>query len=74
MASPATAVGAHFGLLDAEAIWSAFGEFPDDPDKAINAYAPGGKLRASQIYQRSKEVSLPYKFNEGDDIESIRMG
>jgi hypothetical protein len=28
-------------------------------DKAIKAYEPGGKLRALQLYKRSKEVSRP---------------
>lgn len=61
MASPRTAAGAHTGVLDAAALLEAFSHHPgkEGIDEAIRAYEPGGKLRARQLYQRSKEVSRP---------------
>ena len=63
MASPRTAAGAHTGILDVAALAEAFSQHRNrdrgtiDIDAAIRAYEPGGKLRARQLYQRSKEVS-----------------
>lgn len=61
MASPRTAAGAHTGILDAAGLLEAFTAHPgiECIDEAIAAYEPGGKLRALQLYRRSKEVSRP---------------
>ena len=61
MASPRTAAGAHTGILDAVGLLEAFSKYPGIPniDKAIQEYEPGGKMRALQLYTRSKEVSKP---------------
>ncbi|KAI9022365.1 hypothetical protein DFJ74DRAFT_669222 [Hyaloraphidium curvatum] len=71
MASPRTASGAHTAVLDAAGLLEAFfpvartldGKPHAGPkagiDEAVEAYAPGGKQRARQLYERSVEVSAP---------------
>jgi len=69
MASPRTAAGAHTGILDAAGLFEAFTRHPGPAniDDAIKAYESGGLRRARELYMRSIEVSLPVKYEVGDE-------
>ncbi|KAI8616402.1 hypothetical protein BC830DRAFT_1118160 [Chytriomyces sp. MP71] len=69
MASPSTAAGAHTGILDAAGLLEAFATFPgkENVGMAIANYAPGGLKRATDLYNRSKQVTHGLAYVPGDE-------
>lgn len=64
MASPATAAGAHTGMLDVAGLFQSFSLNAglSNIDAALRMYAPEGEKRAKQLYLRSKEVSRQFAY------------